>query len=92
MKQTPLKRYKKLKPSKAYLEELALRHRLKFELIALYGNRCMTCFKVNPWLLDLAHKIALSQGGETSKENCILECRDCHMKRHHLIREVNNER
>ena len=57
--------------------ELALRAKLKQELIEEFGYRCMTCGKV-PYLLDLSHIVRLGRGGKTTKENCILECRACH--------------
>ena len=66
-------------------EELQRRRDLKAELIEEYGPNCMTCGFQNPWLLDLVHKIALSAGGKTEKRNVLLECRKCHMKRHHQL-------
>ena len=34
---------------------------------------------------DLSHIKPLSQGGLTDEYNCILECRKCHMRRHHQL-------
>jgi len=66
--------------------ELVRRSRLKKELIAERGEHCMTCMDANrDWRgISLSHIVALSQGGKTSRENCILECLPCHDKRHGL--------
>jgi len=68
--------------------ELARRTKLKKELIAEYGEVCMTC-GIHPSFppIALSHIIPLGRGGKTSSENCILECYHCHSKRHG-IKEV----
>ncbi len=70
--------------------ELARRARLKRDLIAEYGNHCMTCGGNGDWRgISLSHIIALSQGGLTTRDNCILECYPDHSQRHG-IREVKD--
>jgi len=56
--------------------ELALRQKIKGELVKKFGNKCMTCGdKYRDFRgLSLSHIIPLSRGGETSKKNCLLEC------------------
>jgi len=56
--------------------ELALRQKIKAELIKEFGNHCMSCNnKYRDWRgLSLSHIIPLSRGGKTTRENCILEC------------------
>ena len=63
-------------------KELALRRKLKGQLIVVYGEHCMTCKDKNrDWRgITLSHIIALSRGGKTNFENCILECFPCHEK------------
>ena len=55
---------------------------LKRELICQHGYTCMTCHNRNmDWRnLSLSHIIALSRGGKTCRENCIIECYPCHAK------------
>ena len=72
--------------------ELALRRKVKLELIGKFGNRCMICgkspdFKDGRGELHLSHTISLAQGGKTTEGNCQLLCRICHNK-HHRILEV----
>ena len=74
MKTTPLKRV-----SKKQAKELRLRDKVRMELAEIAQGYCMTCNKVALWPgLSLSHKTPLSQGGETSRENCLLECLTCH--------------
>lgn len=64
-------------------KELALRAKLKAELVIESGNRCMTCGGNGDFRgLSLSHVIPLSRGGKTTRENCILQCLPCHSKRH----------
>jgi len=65
--------------------ELALRAKIKRELIEEFGERCMECGKSPSWLpLELSHEISLGQGGKTTKENCRILCHKCHAeKKHH---------
>ena len=72
MKKSPIR---KVSPKQQI--ELALRAKLKQELIEEFGYKCMTCGKV-PYRLDLSHIIRVARGGLTSRENCTLECRACH--------------
>ena len=62
---------------------------LKILLLLKYGKVCMTCGARNPWPpLELSHKIGTWEGGETTEENCILECWRCHHgKCHREIKE-----
>jgi len=62
--------------------ELALRARIKRELIAEFGNKCMTCQdKYRDWRgISLSHIIPLSRGGKTERGNVLLECYICHTK------------
>ena len=67
--------------SKKQSRELMLRSRLKKELIEEVGNLCMTCGSNGGILgLSLSHKIPLSRGGQTDRNNCLIECDDCHRK------------
>ena len=62
--------------------ELALRAKLKRELIEENGEVCRTCNDVNrDWRgISLSHIIPLSRGGKTVKENVELLCSRCHDK------------
>ena len=61
--------------------ELALRAKIKRELIEEFGNKCMTCGSTGDWRgISLSHIVPLSRGGKTSKNNCLLECYPCHEK------------
>lgn len=80
MKRTPL-----IKVSNKQRQELALRSKLKRELLAegprdLAGNPlCWKCKRRPDFRgLQLIHKIRLSQGGQTTKANCELWCAACH--------------
>ncbi len=74
MRKTPLR-----KISDKQKIELAKRRKLKQELIAETGGRCQTCGGTGDWRgLSLSHKIPLSRGGKTTRENAILECYPCH--------------
>ena len=59
--------------------EIARRIKLKRELIEEYGEVCMTC-GIHPSFppIALSHIYPLGRGGKTSRENCLLECNDCH--------------
>ncbi len=81
-KRSPLKQV-----SKKQAKELALRTKLKKELleeqVAEHGYQfCMTCNNLNlDWRgLSLSHKVPLSRGGKTDRENCIIECYPDHDK------------
>ena len=62
--------------------KIELKHRanLKSELIDK-GHVCHDCGATNLHL-DLHHVKHVSQGGKTTKDNCILLCRACHQNRH----------
>ena len=86
MKQSPLKRYTPLRAKKPIrrasekgLKELARHTKLKKELIEEFGEICMTC-GIFDRAITLSHIIAKGKGGKTDRENCILECLDCHTK------------
>jgi 5-methylcytosine-specific restriction endonuclease McrA len=68
--------------SKKQVRELALRRRLKAELIAESEGLCMRCGRKIP--LDLVHIIPLSRGGKTERDNLIVVCRVCHAPDHGL--------
>lgn len=85
-----MKRYRIRLVSEKQARELALRKKVKQELIEEFGNRCMICgklpdFKDGRGELHLSHTISLAQGGKTDKENCRLLCRVCHNKRHGIV-------
>jgi len=87
MKKKPIK-----KVSDKQKKELALRSQLKKELIEESNGRCMSCGQPPyefPFTLDLSHIIPLSRGGKTTRDNCVVECRACH-ERHHHIRRRND--
>ncbi len=68
--------------------ELARRTKLKRDLIAEYGNHCMTCGSNGDWRgLSIHHKKFLSHMGKTQIDNVELLCAPCHSQRHG-IREV----
>ena len=71
--------------------EIRNRARLKAELLMEFGNICMTCDKKPDWRgISLSHIIPLSRGGETSRNNCLLECYPCHeLYEKHPERRVN---
>jgi len=74
MKRTPIRRV-----SDKQKAELALRRKLKAELIAEFGDDCMHCGGRPDWRgIQLIHKIPLSRGGKTSRENCRIWCAPCH--------------
>ena len=62
-------------------KEIALRSRLKKELMAECEMCCQSCGTAGDFRgLSLSHIIALSRGGKTTKENCLIECLVCHQK------------
>jgi len=76
MKQIPLK---KITPKQR--TELALRRKVKAELIEKSGGKCQICGKYPkefPWTLDLYHNHR--EGRKTSVEDCLVTCRRCHEK------------
>ena len=76
-------KHSKLHPiSEKQKVELQRRHTLKAQLIAEYGERCMTCKDKNrDWRgITLSHIVPLSRGGKTTRANCLLECFTCHDK------------
>ena len=81
-KRTEKRHPTKIRLTPEYRKELALRSRLKKELIAeMEFPHCQACGgNGDIWGLSLAHIIPLSRGGETSRENCLIECYPCHEK------------
>jgi len=76
MKRTPLRQV-----SKKQQKELALRSKLKGELMDETGGLCQTCGTTGDWRgLSLSHTIALSRGGKTERGNVRLLCYPCHEK------------
>ena len=72
----------RLKPiSDKHKVELALRARIKRELIEEFGNKCMVCGSAGDWRgISLSHIIPLSRGGKTERANVELLCYPCHEK------------
>ncbi len=66
----------------ARVKELALRRQLKKQLIAEQEYpHCMSCAGTGfPLGLTLSHIIALSRGGQTTRENCLIECYPDHTR------------
>jgi len=61
--------------------ELALRAKIKRELIEEFGNKCMTCGSTGDWRgISLSHIIPLGRGGKTERGNVLIECYICHEK------------
>lgn len=76
MKRSPIR---KISPKQR--TELALRRKLKGQLIIESAGYCMTCGRTGDWRgLSLSHIIPLSRGGKTNRENCLIECLPCHEK------------
>jgi len=60
-------------------KELAWRSKLKKAMLEECGNVCVTCGGTGyPFGLTLSHIIPLGRGGITSRENCLIECINCH--------------
>ncbi len=77
MRKSYLKRGKPInKVSDKQKIELALRKKLKQDLIAEYGNHCQTCHDLNrDWRgITLSHIVPLGRGGKTVRSNVLLEC------------------
>lgn len=53
---------------------------LKKKLIKERGSTCEYCGVECKVMLH--HKIEIRNGGETSRENCVLLCQNCHKKQH----------
>lgn len=85
---------KKVSPKKAkdYREQTKIRK----ELIEECEGSCMTCGRPPDWRgLMLSHIKALSRGGKTSKDNCLMECGICailYEKKEHLRPQWQKER
>ena len=76
MKKTPL-----AKVSTKQKAELQLRRKLKSELTRNWDGFCMTCGGIGDFRgFSLSHIIALSNGGKTTRGNCLIECGVCHDK------------
>ncbi len=62
-------------------KELAIRSKLKKDLIEESGGLCMTCGTTGDFRgLSLSHITALSRGGKTERGNCEILCYPCHEK------------
>lgn len=72
--------------------EIKKRQELKADLIAEYGERCMTCNDLyRDWRgISLSHIIPLGRGGKTERGNVELLCGHCHSQAHN-IKETNKE-
>ena len=79
------------KVSKKQKEELALRRKLKAEMLEECDYTCMTCDNLYlDWRgLSMHHKKKLSQGGKTEKSNISILCGHCHDIAHGLIKKQN---
>ena len=76
MKKSPIN-----KVSAKQKKELALRGRLKKQLLKECNNLCMNCGGTGfPFGLTLSHIVALSRGGKTERGNLEILCLDCHNK------------
>jgi len=74
--------------------ELKKRQTLKADLLfeqrKICGyNFCVKCGRNRD--LQLVHKIAVGQGGETSKENCYIGCLKCHGEGEHHLKIIMDE-
>ena len=81
----PLRRYTPIrKVSARQMIELGRRVRLKQQMlreIAKEGERplCVRCGQLPDWRgIQLVHRVPLSRGGKTTRENCELWCAPCH--------------
>jgi len=75
IKRTPIGR----RPSSGQRKELAWRSKLKKAMLEECGNVCVTCGGTGfPLGLTLSHIIPLGRGAITSRENCLIECINCH--------------
>ena len=71
--------------SKKQQKELALRSRLKKELMAECEMCCQSCGTAGDFRgMALHHKIRLSQGGKTEKSNLEILCGKCHSLAHNI--------
>lgn len=78
-----------LRPASArQARELALRRKVKAELIAEHGAVDMDTGENPDWRgIELSHTVSLAQGGKTTKDNVKLKVSKAHSQRHG-IREV----
>lgn len=54
---------------------------LKTRLKGIYGNACQDCGNTET-PVQLHHIVSIADGGETTPENSLMLCVDCHRKRH----------
>jgi len=80
MKRTILRRRTPLrKVSVKQRAELTKRRKVRAELAKIANGRCQHCGRLPGWRgLQMHHQRMLSQGGETSVDNCELWCAPCH--------------
>ena len=78
--------------------ELAKRRKLKLLLFEEQQGLCAECVKQLSYRSPasdnyphLSHKIPLSQGGKTTRENCTVNCAKCHSKEHNLSNTYNEQ-
>ena len=98
MKRSEIRRVPINRISTKQKTELALRTKLKKDLmdeqVEERGyNFCQTCDTNGDFRgLSLSHVIALSRGGKTNRDNCIIECYPCHEKyeKKPELRETDN--
>ena len=73
-------------------KELSLRSKLKKELLSeleadgkICPQHCKGCDRIHiPWPgFNLIHKIPLSRGGKTTRENCEIGCQEYHNRIYH---------
>lgn len=61
--------------------QIEIEKQLKMKLLIENGLKCMTCGQKPSWIpLSLSHIIPKGRMGKTNRENCIIECNDCHSK------------
>ena len=84
--------------SPKHRKELALRVKLKKELIEKQGGKCAHCGKHLTYYNEtadsfphLSHKKRLSAGGKTDDKNCSVICAQCHSNEEHHLNNIYNE-
>lgn len=84
---TSLRRRKPInKISKKQRKELALRQKVRKELIEESDGICPSCSRPLTWSwlgFQLSHEKPLSRGGKTERNNLKLLCTFCHMNKRH---------
>lgn len=78
MQRTPIKRISDKKRQQIKEEKL-----LRTQLLERCQGVCEECGRAPDWRgLSMHHIVFRSHGGESTPENCIMLCGNCHDKRH----------